>query len=51
MDKEIKLMDNREVAAELAKLPELVQLEICGVIKGARLVSEALIVSDTQKAG
>lgn len=50
MDKEIKIMDNRELAAELAKLPERVQLEILGMIKGAQLVNEALIVSDAQKA-
>ena len=42
---ETKIMDNRELAAELAKLPESVQLKILYMIEGARLVSDA------QKAG
>jgi len=37
--------DVRELAAELAKLPEAVRLKIQYVIEGARLVSEV------QKAG
>lgn len=46
-----RIMDNREVAAELAKLPESVQLEIVGMIKGAQLISEARLVSNAQKMG
>jgi hypothetical protein len=39
------IMDSRELAAELAKLPESVQLKILYMIEGAQLVSDA------QKAG
>jgi hypothetical protein len=39
------MADVRELAAELAKLPESVQLKIMYMIEGARLVSDA------QKAG